>query len=435
MKLPEPTRSHPVRLVALGVLFSATCVQLAFQKPYWVVAGEYRVNLFSALLSAACLLSAGIHAQRRGLKLPPRPFWISLALFTLGAVSSLLSLDPKTSGLRFFALAAPSLGGYWCGRILLRSWRAQNGFRWLCLLVLAAVLGLCLASGLRSARIDQFLAINLHVLVNLILLLSFAPLSLLGGRSRLSSTLGVLILGVSFVVLFLSDRRIVLVIMLGLLLVAGLLRLLDRRKVIILVLASVVLGSYLLLHQPGETVTKEAIRTFYRLESYPFSWHILKHHPFFGIGLLAPRTRFLNDYQVWYPHATLEKFQVASSWIRTSENTLLTFMVDLGVPFAVLYSLALLLSVGRLLKMLVHPKTTENGTMTSTPSLQAVGFPPAALFFPLAAALMHYLVFHGLLYPQLCWYFHLLLGLIPPGMVAESTPPHPVPDIGQKGKI
>jgi len=35
------------------------------------------------------------------------------------------------------------------------------------------------------------------------------------------------------------------------------------------------------------------------------------------------------------------------------------------------------------------------------------------LLFPLTVALVHYQLFDGLLFPQSCWFFHLLLGLIP----------------------
>ena len=39
---------------------------------------------------------------------------------------------------------------------------------------------------------------------------------------------------------------------------------------------------------------------------------------------------------------------------------------------------------------------------------------PLVLLFPLTVALVHFQLFDGLLFPQNCWFFHLLLGLIPP---------------------
>jgi predicted membrane metal-binding protein len=40
-------------------------------------------------------------------------------------------------------------------------------------------------------------------------------------------------------------------------------------------------------------------------------------------------------------------------------------------------------------------------------------FPPLALFLPITAVLLHSILYDSLLYPQVSWFFHLLLGLIP----------------------
>jgi hypothetical protein len=48
-------------------------------------------------------------------------------------------------------------------------------------------------------------------------------------------------------------------------------------------------------------------------------------------------------------------------------------------------------------------------------------FHPLALLFPLTVALVHFQFFDGLLFPQSCWFFHLLLGLIPLRGVDPAT--------------
>jgi hypothetical protein len=46
---------------------------------------------------------------------------------------------------------------------------------------------------------------------------------------------------------------------------------------------------------------------------------------------------------------------------------------------------------------------------------------PLMLLFPLTMALVHFQFYDGLLFPQSCWFFHLLLGLIPPGVGRPAT--------------
>jgi hypothetical protein len=45
---------------------------------------------------------------------------------------------------------------------------------------------------------------------------------------------------------------------------------------------------------------------------------------------------------------------------------------------------------------------------------QATYLPALALLLPIAAGLLHFQVFDGLLNPQISWFFHVLLGMIPP---------------------
>jgi hypothetical protein len=75
-------------------------------------------------------------------------------------------------------------------------------------------------------------------------------------------------------------------------------------------------------------------------------------------------------------------------------------MVGVGFPFLLLYSSSLFMLLARLMRTLgVHPPPAY--------------IPPLALFLPLTGALLTFVVFDLLLHPQVCWFFHLLLGLIP----------------------
>ena len=138
----------------------------------------------------------------------------------------------------------------------------------------------------------------------------------------------------------------------------------------------------------------------YRIENYFFSWGIARQHPLLGIGLSSPRDRFLQDYQIKYPYENREKFAGELAIIHTPDNQLLTFLYGLGFPFTLIYFLAVLTLLVKLVGMAFRPP----------PGLY---FPPLALLFPLAAALIHFQFYDGLLFPQSCWFFHILLSLIP----------------------
>jgi O-antigen ligase len=140
----------------------------------------------------------------------------------------------------------------------------------------------------------------------------------------------------------------------------------------------------------------------YRIENYPFSWSIAKRHPFFGIGLRAPRTAFLEDYQVEYKYSSKEEFAKVLAEIKTPDNIFLTFIAEMGLPFTILYLAAVMVLLFKLMRMVFHPP----------PGLI---FPPLVLAFPLAVALVHYQLYDGLLFSQNSWFFHILLGLIPVG--------------------
>jgi len=155
---------------------------------------------------------------------------------------------------------------------------------------------------------------------------------------------------------------------------------------------------------------KEAEPVYYRLENYGFSWSIAVRHPVLGIGLRAPREEFLNDYEIKYPYVTREKFADSVKGITTSDNIFLTFMADLGFPFLLLYSFSLIVLLIRLVRRVVAPPS-------------ASFLPPLALLLPVSAGLLYFQVYDGLLFPQISWFFHILLGLIPPAPGPRALDP------------
>lgn len=417
-----------LRLAGLWLVFLGTCLQATFQEPYIVLVPGERTNLFSSLLCAVTFGCVCLYGKRQRLPFSSPALWLSSALVCLGLLSSIFSLSGTVSFMRLFSILAPGLGGFWTARILLATPGAQKVFKGLCLCSLAVILFLCLKSYHLTGKIESIPDVNVHALVNMITLLSFAPLSLRGRKWGPSFLLGGTFLSTILLVLTLSSKRIVVLIFLGSCLMAGAFRFLSRRAILAFLLVVLVAGGYLLSQQSPLSLQKDALRTFYRIESYPFSWHIARKHPFLGIGLLAPRQSFLDDYQPRYPHVPKEHFEIATEWIRTSENIFLTLMTDLGLPFLLLYSGCLVVLFRRLVLLVLRgrrrvgalpermgpgpaPEPSCHSLSRSPPGTPLL--PPFALWMPLTASILHYNVFDGLLYPQLCWYFHLLLGLIP----------------------
>lgn len=390
----EPSREIPF------LLFCATSLQLAFLFPYLVIVPDERANLFSGLLcaltlAAACVAGGGSDSRRGSPEV-----WISVALGILMILSGLGSRTPASSSLRGLGDLAAGLGGFWCARILLATESRRRSFVWLGVAMLAGILLVSLISYGCTGAVNAFLDSNPHPLATKVLLLWFAPLTLLVGGSPTVRAAAVLLILVSYVVFFLSSLRSAMLIPLALCLVASMHgRLAFKHLSWIAVVLVIVIGNFF-YRLPKEKLGKEYEPAYYRVESYPFSFHIASKHPFLGIGLRAPRDEYVQDYEINYPYVTKEKFVDSVTTIRSSENIFLTIMVELGIPFLLLYVVSLIVMMRRLLRWMRLPVT--HGALA-----------PVALLLPLTAALLHGLVFDVLLHPQVNWFFHVLLGLIP----------------------
>ncbi len=383
----------------IWLFFAATCCQLTFLQPFVVLAPGHRVNLFSGLLCFLSLIVALILARRGAIKVKSPEFLVSVALVVLGVLSALHSLTPLASFLRVFVLLASGLGGFWCARILLNTPENQRRFQWLCLFLLGGVVLLSLAGYLLTGQIHYyFFKGSNHPLTDVIFLLSFAPLALLARKSRNSVLLGAVLLGLGYVTLCLSERLSVVLIPVGLGVLGVLFGALRWRHLLAALIVIAIIIGLSTHHILWFKLSKEY--PYYRVENFFFSWSIAKQHPVLGIGLRSPREQFLDDYRITYPYVTKEQFAKDVAEIVTADNQILTFLSGLGFPFTILYGLAVLTLLVKLIRMAFRPPP---------------GFflPPLALLFPLSLALAHFQLYDGLLFAQNSWFFHILLGLIP----------------------
>jgi len=387
--------------------FLATTLQVTFLQPYVVIWHE-RVNLFSAGWCLVALILALAFSPRRALLVRSRVGLIALVLVGLAALSSLLSRAPAMSAARAGVILAAGLGGFGCARLLLASPARQIVWVWFCF-------ALCLTVGLLGfwgyvwwGNIFQAIEVHFHPMAGRLILLSFAPLALLYGASRGRQALALASLAAVYTLLLLahtsSTKGTAVLIPAAMCLGAACFHRWPKKQFIVIValvgLTSLTAGGKIFALSHYKNRYHDSVS--YRIENYAFSWHLARQHPFFGIGLWAPRDTFLEDYELTYPYLSKEDFTQWTRTLKTSENNYLTFLADLGIPFVLLYGGALGVIVIRLARQAIQPAP-------------GIIIPPLALLVPIGGEMLHFVFYEGLFHPQVSWLFHILLGLAPLG--------------------
>jgi len=384
--------------------FALTSMQLAFLQPQIALVHGTRTNLFSGILCFVTLVVAVVLAPKEAIKIKSPAFIISCILAALAVISGLCSKTPLFLSFRVFVLLASGLGGFWCARILLRTPNNQRFFKYFAFFLLTGVLLIGVIGLLLKHEPYFYSDPNIHPFLNIIILLSFAPLAFLEETSSPLWWLSLLFLGFCFIFIIssLSGELSGQIFSLGILLVA-IFRIVANFGIILGVFLIVSLFIIFFVKQvSADKYSKGSESIYYRIENFPFAWKIAKENPWFGIGVRAPRNNFLANYVPMYHHVTKQKFAQSVERIVSSDNTFLTFMAGLGFPFMIIYTGSVIILVGRLVGLYFHPD----------PGLPINCF---ALLLPILASLMYFQLFDALLFPQICWFFHIFLGLIPTG--------------------
>jgi len=236
-------------------------------------------------------------------------------------------------------------------------------------------------------------------------LLLVGPFALMSWRKLLGIVLGVPLAAFCGAVLFLAAVQAQIsgvMVPLGVVFLLAFLAIFRSKTVVgqfLLLMAAVAVTAYFLSYLSRKDTSSIEYQA-YRIESYPFSWHVVKKHPLLGVGLRAPREEFLADYEVRHPALTRDQFAYELHTLVTPENAFLALLTGLGVPFFILYGFVLTFLLAWLVKNLYRPP----------PAGQAL--PAWTLLVPLLGSLLHSLTTDTFMLPQIVWYFHLLLGLV-----------------------
>jgi hypothetical protein len=400
--------------VATFVLFCLTAVQLVFQQPSMIILPDQRANLFSATL---CLLTLVVTILIGRGKRPIKfglDFWISVTLVLIVILSSIYSLVPRQSIERAYSILSPGLGGYWCAKFLLTEPRFTRIFQWVVNALLVGVIVLALAGLYLTGKPHEFLDSHWHPAGSRLLLLSFAPLSLMLGQNHRDQIIGWIIFVADLVTIYIVGRYALinsLTYIPGILAVVGFFVFKwtgTSRRILAGILLLTVFAAICFAFLNPKQLNREHISVAYRVESLFFSIDIAGKHPWLGNGLWAPRLSLLENYTLYYPFLSKEQFTEWTADQRTSENLYLTFLADLGIPFVILYFGSLLYVLLRLISLSLN---RASNTV----------FHPVAIFLPLLGECLRFLFVDDLFYPQINWFFHMLWGLVVIGSVKNNS--------------
>ena len=400
--------------IAAFVLFCLTTAQLVFQQPYIVILPDERAKVFSGtlcLLTLALTILVGRDKQRFKFG---ADFWISVILSLIAILSGIFSVVPKQSLERVYVILSAGLGGYWCSKFLLTKPNFRRIFQWFVNALLLCVIFLALLGLYLTGKPHQFLDFHWHPVGSRLLLMSFAPLSLLFGNVRRDRILGGIILSADLITIYIVGRYAFIE---SILIIPAIVSVIAffvfkwtgaSRRIMATILALTVVAGVFFAYANPKNLNRDHISVAYRVESLFFSIDIASKHPWLGNGLWAPRDSLAKDYTLHYPFVSAEQF---SEWVRnqrTSEDLYLTFLADLGVPFVILYFGSVMYLLIKLVQMSRRPDSN-------------LGFHPAAILLPLLAECLRFIVVDDLFEPQLSWFFHILLGLVAAGIVMSRN--------------
>jgi O-antigen ligase len=192
--------------------------------------------------------------------------------------------------------------------------------------------------------------------------------------------------------------------LLGLVIAMLSLALFSKRRYIKFLLIIVFLVGFLIqlsdpISMKYKAVIADKASVSVRIENYLFGLHVFKENPIFGIGFKGNVAQYLDDYKVRLDHdfSAIDYKQYVSLYY-AYENIVLSFMVELGAIFSIVYFGGITYLIVLCFKqMRAPPKKNLTGIFIIS---VVVGFAVVSC------------TFDTLRYPNLNWLFHCLLGLL-----------------------
>jgi len=260
--------------------------------------------------------------------------------------------------------------------------------------------------------LPSFMGLHHHALAGTLVLLSAGPIHMGGQEGRFRRAAAVCLLVAGGVVCFIAGSRFVILLPFVLIPVYVAFQSLSVRRAALAILASVVVAGVFFVVFPGKiprAVNYES--TFYRVEAFPATWAIVKQQGLLGVGIRTPRRSFLESFEPVFGMVSRDGFLEVVDRNVTWDNQYLSLLCGIGVPLSLLYFLL----IGRLL----------GGYLRRAWRQEIDHATERAITFALLASVIHFAVHDGLFYPQISWFFNLLLGVgayYLPGAVPRSLP-------------
>lgn len=372
-------------------LLMLVSAQATFLVPYVVLVSGERTNLFTPalmLLPAFTLcFGAPLAAAQRT--------WLPWAVLGLGlGATSLASTAPFPALLRAFAFFVPAVAGLLCARRLLLDDALLRLFLHFLTFCFTGLIAVWYFFG----QSPPFSDLHHHALTGVLVLLSAGPLYLCLTRRGALRWGAALLLAFGYVLCLLAGSRFIVLaplVLLPFLWAVGRLRLSTTMS---LVAVAVLFAGLFFYAKPYKIFRLNNYEsTFYRLEGIPASLELIRQHPLLGIGIRTPRDGMLAAYEPVFGMVDRETFLEVVKRNVTADNQYLSLPVGVGLPLATLYFFLIYqLFRGYLFKVF------RNGSATAGEN---------AFLIPLLVTVLHFLFYDGLFYPQVSWFFHLLLGV------------------------
>jgi hypothetical protein len=325
-----------------------------------------------------------------------------LIIIILGVMNIFLSDNPTKTYPTMRTLLLTGVMALWASMFLLTDQPKRDVFAWFCCFCLAIITPVELLGYFTNwIGPGPFQIFNFHPipLGTEMILLSPGPIHLLLAPEAKKRATGAVLAFFGILVIFLTEKR-------GTLLAGATMTIVwlyyyfPRLRVITVtttfaIVLSLLITSPIIYKRLNPQIPKQ-YSILYRLELYPFAFHVWKQHPILGIGLrpITHQKYLTNYHQV---DKRLKEFPVMVKKLQTFDDMYLTAFVECGTLMTLPYLILIIYIVFSYWRKLHYSKTRPEDWYQL---LVLLGFA------------IHSMTYDSLLFPPINWLFHVQLGLM-----------------------